>query len=125
MEYGLTEKQALNALTTIPAEMLGVTDKVGTLAKGKVASFLITSDNLFKADNVIYENWVEGQQYVVSKMDIADMRGTYTLSGDGFANTTMVIGGAPGTYDLNVSRTGADSAAARGTTLRSGDQIRI
>lgn len=123
MTFGLTEKQALNALTTTPAEMLGVSDKVGTLAKGKLASFLITSDNLFKADNVIYENWVEGQQYVVSKMDIADMRGTYTVSGDGLANTTLIIGGAPGTYDLNIARSGADSARARGTITRTGDQL--
>src|SRR5476651_7110 len=58
MEFGLTEKQALNALTTVPAEMLGVSDKVGTLTTGKIANFLITSGDLFKKDNVIYENWV-------------------------------------------------------------------
>jgi imidazolonepropionase-like amidohydrolase len=120
---GLSEKQALSALTITPAEMLGVADKVGTIAKGKLASFLITSDNLFKADNIIYENWVEGQQYVVSKMDIADLRGTYSLTGDGFANTTLTIGGTPGTYDLNVSHSGADSTRARGTITRSGDQL--
>jgi imidazolonepropionase-like amidohydrolase len=123
INYGLTEKQALNALTTVPAEMLGVADKVGTLAKGKIASFLITSDNLFKADNVIYENWVEGQQFVVSKMDISDLRGTYTLTGDGFANTTMAIGGTPGAYDLNISRAGTDSTRAHGTITRTGDQL--
>ncbi|MBD1393623.1 amidohydrolase family protein [Mucilaginibacter glaciei] len=123
--YGLTEKQALNALTTVPAEMLGVSDKVGTLAKGKMASFLITSDSLFKAENVIYENWVEGRQYVVSKMDVADLRGNYTLTGDGFANTTVKIGGTPGTYDVNIERTGADSTKARGTITRTGDDISI
>jgi imidazolonepropionase-like amidohydrolase len=125
MTYGLTEKQALNSLTTIPAEMIGVADKVGTLTKGKLASFLITSDNLFKADNVIYENWVEGQQYVVSKMEIADMRGKYSLTGDGLANTVLTIGGAPGTYTVNVSRTGADSTSVSGTITRSGDQVGI
>jgi len=123
MTFGLTEKQALNSLTTIPAEMIGVGDKVGTLAKGKLANFLITSDNLFKADNVIYENWVQGEQYVVSKMEIADMRGKYNLTGDGFANTSLTIGGQPGTYNLTVARTGADSASVTGTISRSGDQI--
>jgi hypothetical protein len=42
-----------------------------------MANFIITSDNLFKAENVIYENWVEGRQYVVSKMDATDLRGKY------------------------------------------------
>jgi len=125
MTFGLTEKQALSSMTTIPAEMLGVADKVGTLAKGKLASFLITSDDLFKPDNVIYENWVDGQQYVVSKMEIADMRGKYTLTGDGFANTTLTIGGQPGTYNVNVLRTGPDSASVAGTITRSGDEVGI
>jgi imidazolonepropionase-like amidohydrolase len=125
ISYGLTEKQALNALTTVPAEILGVSDKVGTLAKGKLASFLITSDSLFKADNIIYENWVEGRPYVVSKMDVADLRGNYTLTGDGFANTIVKIGGTPGTYDVNIERTGVDSARVRGTITRTGDDISI
>ncbi|MDB5009452.1 MAG: amidohydrolase, partial [Mucilaginibacter sp.] len=125
INYGLTEKQALNSLTITPAEMLGIADKVGTIAKGKIASFLITSSDLFKADNVIYENWVEGQQYVVSKMDITDMRGNYTLTGSGFTNTTIAIGGAPGTYDVNLSHTGTDSTRTRGTITRTGDQVSI
>lgn len=125
MTFGLTEKQALNSLTTIPAEMIGVSDKVGTIAKGKIANFLITSDDLFKADNVIYENWVQGQKYVVSKMEIADMRGKFSLTGDGFANTTLTIGGQPGTYNVSVARSGADSTNATGSITRTGDQIMI
>lgn len=123
--YGLSEKQALNSLTTVPAEMLGVADKVGTLAKGKIASFLITSDNLFKPDNIIYENWIEGRPYVVSKIEIADLRGNYLLNGDGFANTTLKISGTPGEYDVNIERSGADSARVHGTITRIGDQISI
>ncbi|MDN5285678.1 MAG: amidohydrolase [Mucilaginibacter sp.] len=123
--YGLSEKQALNALTTAPAEMLGVADKVGTLTKGKMASFLITSDSLFKADNVIYENWIAGRPYVVSKLGITDLRGNYLLSGDGFANTTLKIGGTPGEYDVNIERSGPDSTRVKGTITRAGDQLSI
>lgn len=91
MDFGLSEKQALKALTVTPAEMLGVADKVGTLAKGKMANFIITSDSLFKKDNIIYENWIEGRQYVVSKMNVTDLRGTYTLTGDGLRAITLRI----------------------------------
>lgn len=122
---GLSEKQALNSLTTIPAEMLGVSDKVGTLAKGKLASFIITSGELFKPDNIIYENWTEGRQYVVSKMNIADLRGNYQLSGTGFANTTLIISGTPGVYEASVKRSGTDSARTRGTITRNGDRVSI
>jgi len=123
--YGLSEKEALNALTTVPAEILGVGDKVGTLTKGKIASFLITSDNLFKPDNIIYENWIEGRPYTVSKLDITDLRGNYSLSGDGFVNTTLKIGGTPGEYDVNIERSGPDSSKVRGTITRAGDQVSI
>ncbi|HZX59552.1 MAG TPA: amidohydrolase family protein, partial [Mucilaginibacter sp.] len=44
MDYGLSEKQALMSLTEIPAELLNISDKVGTLSKGKLANFIITSD---------------------------------------------------------------------------------
>lgn len=125
MDYGLSERQALMSLTQIPAEMLGVSDKLGTLTKGKLANFIITSDDLFKKDNIIYENWVEGRQYVVSHMDVTDLRGNYNLAGDGLANIKLKIGGTPGSYDLNVERTGADSVRAKGTITRSGDLVTI
>lgn len=122
---GLSEKQALNSLTTIPAEMLGVADKVGTLTKGKLASFIITSGNLFKPDNIIYENWAEGRQYVVSKMNIADLRGNYLVNGTGFANTTLTINGSPGVYEVSVKHSGTDSTRTRGTITRTGDRVSI
>src|SRR5476651_2533274 len=125
MEYGLTEKQALNALTTIPADMLGVGDKVGTLAKGKLANFLISSNNLFKPDAVIYENWVEGRQFMVARMEASDMRGKFSLTGDGFSNTTLTVNGTIGNYNATVDRAGADSARATGTFTRTADNVTI
>jgi imidazolonepropionase-like amidohydrolase len=125
IDYGLSEKQALLSLTQIPAEMLGVADKTGTLAKGKLANFIITSDDLFKKDNIIYENWIEGRQYVVSRMGITDLRGTYSLGGDGLANIKLKIGGTPGAYDVSVERTGTDSVHTKGTLSRSGDMVNI
>ena len=122
---GLSERQALNSLTIIPAEMLGVAHKVGTLTKGKLASFIITSDNLFKPDNIIYENWVEGRQYVVSKMNIADLRGNYLINGTGFANTSLIINGTPGAYEVSIKRSGVDSTRTRGTITRAGDRVSI
>ncbi|MEO6524824.1 MAG: amidohydrolase family protein [Mucilaginibacter sp.] len=122
IDYGLTQKQALKALTEIPASMLGISDKVGTLAKGKMANFIITSDTLFKKDVVIYENWIEGRQYVASKMDISDLRGAYTLNGDGLSNVKLNVTGTPGTYILSVER---DSTRAQGTFTRTGDAVSI
>lgn len=125
LDNGLSEKQALNSLTIIPAEMLGVADKVGTLTKGKMANFIITSDDLFKKENVIYENWIEGRQYVVTRMNVTDLRGNYTLASDGLPGVILKIGGTQGAYEVNLERNGADSSHTQGTITRSGDMISI
>ncbi len=80
IESGLSEQKALEALTTVPARLIQADDQVGTLQKGRVANFLITSGNLFGADNVIYENWIRGKQYIIAPKDAADLRGTWALA---------------------------------------------
>jgi hypothetical protein len=125
IDNGLSEKQALNSLTIIPAEMMGVGDKVGTLAKGKMANFIITSDDLFKKENIIYENWIEGRQYIVTRLDVTDLRGNYNLASDALSNIVLKIGGTPGAYEVNVERNEADSVKTKGTITRSGDMVTI
>ena len=80
IENGLTEQKALEALTIVPARLMRADDQVGTLQKGRVANFIITSGNLFGADNVIYENWIRGKQYIVNEKNAADLRGTWNLT---------------------------------------------
>lgn len=123
IDHGLSEKQALKALTETPAKLLGIDSKVGTIAKGKEANFLITSDSLFKKGNIIYENWVQGSKFVVAQMDVKDLRGDYNLLIGGLGNLTMKIGGTVGAYDLNIERSGADSVKVKGTLNRNGDLL--
>ncbi|MGZ3874745.1 MAG: amidohydrolase family protein, partial [Mucilaginibacter sp.] len=125
IDNGLSEKQALSSLTEIPAEMLGVADKLGTLAKGKMANFIITSEDLFKKDNIIYENWIEGRQYVVSRMDVTDLRGSYNFASDALHGIAFKITGTPGSYEVNVERKETDSTRVKGTITRAGDMVSI
>ena len=80
IEYGMTEKQALKSLTYTPAQMLGMQDRIGSLKKGMIADFVITSGNIFDEKNSIYENWVQGKQYVLKDMNAVDIRGNYQLA---------------------------------------------
>ncbi|WP_316798837.1 amidohydrolase family protein [Pedobacter frigidisoli] len=125
IENGLTEKQALLATTTIPAELLGISDKVGSLEKGKVANFLISSDNLFKNGNIIFENWVQGKRFIVNKIDVSDVRGTYNLNIDGVGALTLKITGTGGGSAAAIERTGADSVKTTATFTRNGDWVSI
>ncbi|HTM97972.1 MAG TPA: amidohydrolase family protein [Pedobacter sp.] len=122
---GLTEKQALMSVTEIPAAILGVSDKVGSIEKGKLANFLITSDNIFKTGNIIYENWVQGKRFVVSKMDVTDLRGTYSLNIDGLGSALLKITGSATAPTAAIERLGADSAKMNATLIRNGDWVNI
>lgn len=79
IEYGLSESKAFEALTKTPATVLGVYDKVGSLDAGKVASFLITTGELFKEKTAILQNWVQGEKYNVKEESWLPVAGQYTL----------------------------------------------
>jgi imidazolonepropionase-like amidohydrolase len=125
IENGLTEKQALQSVTEIPASLLGISDKVGSLEKGKVANFLISSDNLFKNGNIIFENWVQGKRFIVNKMDVSDVRGTYNLNVDGVGALMLKITGTGGGSTAAIERLGADSVKTTATFTRNGDWVSI
>ncbi|HVM89023.1 MAG TPA: amidohydrolase family protein [Puia sp.] len=96
LEYGLSEAKAFEALTKIPATLLGLYDKVGSLDAGKLANFLITNGPVFNEKTSIIENWVQGHKYEVKEEDWNDIRGTYHLvinSSAGSLNYTLNVKG--------------------------------
>ncbi len=79
IENGLSKQKALEALTTIPANLLGKSDVLGTLSSGSYANFLITSGDIFDKKTKIYENWVQGTPHVISNMNVKDIDGDYNF----------------------------------------------
>ncbi|WP_291115657.1 amidohydrolase family protein [Flavobacterium sp. UBA6135] len=77
--YGLPKEKALAALTTIPAQLLNQSANLGSLKKGSLANFIITSGDLFESKTILHENWVQGNRTILSKFDGLDSRGTYDL----------------------------------------------
>lgn len=80
ISYGLSEKQALMSLTVTPAELLGVSDKVGKIKAGMIADFIITSGDLFDEKTMIYENWIEGNPYKINDYNAIDPRANYDFT---------------------------------------------
>ncbi|WP_340066969.1 amidohydrolase family protein [Ascidiimonas aurantiaca] len=78
--YGLSKKQALAALTTIPAAFMGRENQLGKLAVGYNANFLIASGDIFEEKTILYENWVQGQKHQINDFSVKDIRGTYQLT---------------------------------------------
>ena len=92
IDHGLTKEKALEALTSIPAKLIGRNDVLGYLKKDYLANFLITSGEIFDNNTVIYENWVKGNRNIINSMEIKDIRGKYKLT-VGDKNTVLDISG--------------------------------
>ncbi len=60
---GLPADVALAALTTVPAEVLGLDSRIGTIAPGKLANLIVVDGDLFADDAPLLETWVAGRRY--------------------------------------------------------------
>lgn len=87
--HGLSQEDALAALTTNPAEMIEVSADLGTLEQGKIANFLICSGNLFE-EGEIYSNWIQGKEHIINRKNNFDLRGNYLVN----QKDTLVIHGS-------------------------------
>jgi imidazolonepropionase-like amidohydrolase len=63
IELGLDRDVALAALTTEPARLFGLSDRLGTIATGKRANLTVCSDELFRDDGRPVEVWIDGVRY--------------------------------------------------------------
>lgn len=112
VEHGLDKSTAFAGLTTQPAKAIGASELLGTLEKGKLANFIITSDELFEDDFKIYENWVQGQKHSLEPLDVVDISGDYDL----------VFNGK--TYDLSIkNKSDKFSAEVKQDTLKLGSKL--
>jgi imidazolonepropionase-like amidohydrolase len=96
VKAGLTSDQALAALTTTPAELLGVAATHGTVAPGKVANLVVASGDLFTSDDAeIQLVFVDGDAFEQDSWKRYDARGTWSATWTG-ANgpAELVIRGA-------------------------------
>ena len=79
VERGLSADGALRALTTTPAALYGVDNRLGSIAAGKVASLVIADGDLFAKKTKIVETWVDGERFELDVQMRHDPRGTWKL----------------------------------------------
>ena len=92
IEYGLSETRALEALTTVPAKILGKESVIGTLNNGSYANLLITSGPVFDKGATIFENWVQGDRNILEDMSQKELKGEYTFELNGNDYTLNIEG---------------------------------
>src|SRR2546423_10810621 len=80
---GLSKDAALAALTTTPAEMFGVADRLGTIAPGRIANLVVASGDLFSDEGRVLTTWVDGHYYDTDQARERDLRGTWEVTAEG------------------------------------------
>lgn len=93
IKHGLSADRALAMLTVNPAEMLGVSDRLGTIEPGKAASFVVADGPLFadrpdapdrgepeyaRAGRIV-DVWIDGARHAVGERRRYDLSGTWSV----------------------------------------------
>jgi hypothetical protein len=72
---GLPADQALRALTTTPAELFGVSDRLGTIEAGKIANLTITKGEITDTAGKVVQLFIDGRQVTLAEAAAATPAG--------------------------------------------------
>ncbi len=78
-EQGLSEADAIAMITSTPAELLGVSGSLGSIEKGKIASFVVTDGPLLAEKTKVLDVWTDGFRHEISRAERDDLAGVWEL----------------------------------------------
>ncbi|MEQ6166171.1 amidohydrolase family protein [Ekhidna sp. MALMAid0563] len=88
IENGLTQDQALAALTTEPASILGVSSQMGTIEAGKMANLIVSDTAYFTKDANVRFVFVDGVKYEYEAKKKKKSNGDEAVDASGVWNYT-------------------------------------
>lgn len=80
IQYGLSEKAALKALTTTPAQFINMPTQLGALKKGYFANFFVSTTSIFEEEANILQHWTNGLPSIYKEINPPDFQGNYILN---------------------------------------------
>jgi N-acetylglucosamine-6-phosphate deacetylase len=90
IKAGLDSDAALAQITTEPAALLGLGDRLGSLKPGMAAHLVVCDGDLFDSDTKILETWVSGHRHDHERDPLVELSGSGTiLIGDTEADATL------------------------------------
>jgi len=63
IDAGLSREDAIRAMTLAPAQIYGVSDRIGSIEKGKIGNLIVTKGDLFDDRTKIEMIFVDGKKY--------------------------------------------------------------
>lgn len=67
VRHGLTEDDALAAVTTTPARMLGIDRLTGMIAPGMIANLVVMEQGLFAENGKVRDLWIAGRRFEINR----------------------------------------------------------
>lgn len=92
IDAGLSEERALALLTTRPAEILGLSDRVGRVAPGLLANLVVVKGSLFDEDREIRDVWIEGVRHIVNPTPAVELEGSWDATFEPAPGAAPVVG---------------------------------
>lgn len=114
---GLAKESALRALTQTPAELFGISNRLGTIEPGKSANLVITDGDLFAEKTKVLETWVDGKRYEILPTPIVEPRGQWKLT-IGDQTYTIDIKGEPAKLSGKFSKVATTTTTTTSATTQ-------
>ena len=111
IENGLSEKQALAALTTLPARMLGLSSLMGTVEEGKIANLVVSTGPYFEEESGVRYVFVDGALFeyeVKKKKKKAEGDPTVAINPAGTWSYNIEVPGQEASGNMTISIDGSD-----------------
>lgn len=106
IKAGADPKAAFAALTTQPAQLLGISDMTGSLDNGKLASFFVTDKDYFTEKANIYQHWVKGQPFSLKELDVVALSDGYDIRTSDGKRFTAKVSGEAGKQKMKITAQG-------------------
>lgn len=132
---GLTEDQALAALTTTPAQLLGLSDRIGTVDNGKMANLVISDKPYFNekakvryvfVDGVLYTQEVKEEKKADKSGKKVEAQGNWTYSTEtpqGTNTGKLKLKNDGGTYSGTISSNMSDKETEIKNAVLDGNKL--
>ena len=80
IDRGLPQEVAHAALTTFPAEAMGMDKVLGRIQPGYMANLVVTDGNYFNPKSRVISLWINGEDHFIAQRHIFDAKGDWALN---------------------------------------------
>lgn len=121
-ENGLSKDAAVKAMTLTPAEIFGVSDRLGSIDTGKIANLTVVKGDLFGAQKTVTHVFIDGKLFEPKPPEAPAGRGSGGRGGQGGGGgaNPSALPNVGGTYSINISAPGQPMTGTLSLTQQGG-----